>query len=79
MIAANIRVPEETMGDIRAEIAATTVGERRFLELCEKHGGEALSRIVADLLDHSEAMMRTTCAATPTGPTARSASWTATG
>jgi N-methylhydantoinase B/oxoprolinase/acetone carboxylase alpha subunit len=67
MIAANIRVPEETMGDIRAEIAATTVGERRFIELCEKYGGEALSRIIADLLDHSEAMMRNDLRRYPNG------------
>src|SRR5207342_3498390 len=58
MIAANIRVPDETMGDIRAELAASTVGERRFIELCEKYGTERLSGVIASLLDHSEAMMR---------------------
>ncbi len=58
IIEANIRVPEETMGDLRAEIAATTVGERRYIELCEKYGAEGLAQIVADLLDHSERMMR---------------------
>ena len=58
ILEANIRVPEETMGDVRAEIAATTVGERRYIELCEKYGGAELERIVSDLLDHSEQMMR---------------------
>lgn len=58
MIAANIRVPDETLGDLRAEVAAVTVGERRFIELCEKYGAEELSVIVDNLLDHSEAMMR---------------------
>ncbi len=67
MIEANIRVPEETMGDIRAEIAATSVGEQRYIELCEKYGPARLARIVADLLDHSEAMMRRDLARYPNG------------
>lgn len=67
MIEANIRVPEETMGDIRAEIAATSVGEQRYIELCEKYGAAGLARIVADLLDHSEAMMRRDLARYPNG------------
>jgi N-methylhydantoinase B len=67
MIEANIRVPEETMGDIRAEIAATAVGERRYVELCEKYGAARLAQIVADLLDHSEAMMRRDLARYPNG------------
>jgi N-methylhydantoinase B/oxoprolinase/acetone carboxylase alpha subunit len=40
ILAANIRVLEETIGDLRAEIAAT--GERRYKELCEKYGGARL-------------------------------------
>ncbi|MGE0238725.1 MAG: hydantoinase B/oxoprolinase family protein [Parvibaculaceae bacterium] len=67
IIAANIRVPRETLGDIRAEIAATTVGERRYLELCERYGGERLDEIVQGLLDHSEAMVRRDIAAYPNG------------
>lgn len=74
MIAANIRVPEETLGDIRAEIAATTVGERRYIELCEKYGAERLSSIVASLLDHSETMMRRDLAQYPNG-TYRATGW----
>lgn len=67
MIAANIRMPRETLGDIRAEIAATTVGERRYIELCERYGAERLSEIIADLLDHSETMMRRDLSAYPSG------------
>ena len=57
-ITANVRQPEKTLGDIRAEVAAVTVGERRYLELCERHGGDELEAIVAALLDHSEGRMR---------------------
>lgn len=67
LISANIRVPRETLGDIRAEIAATTVGERRYLELCERYGPDRLEQIVAALLDHSEAMVRRDLAAYPSG------------
>jgi N-methylhydantoinase B len=67
MIEANIRVPEETMGDIRAEIAATAVGEKRYIELCKKYGTDNLAQIIADLLDHSEAMMRRDLAKYPNG------------
>ncbi|MCC7047429.1 MAG: hydantoinase B/oxoprolinase family protein [Alphaproteobacteria bacterium] len=67
MIEANIRVPQETLGDIRAEIAATSVGERRYVELCEKYGADRLASVVANLLDHSEAMMRRDLARYPNG------------
>ena len=58
MIEANIRVPEKTLGDIRAEMSAITVGERRYLELIERHGREELAALVAGVLDQSEAQIR---------------------
>ena len=67
MIAANIRVPHQTMGDIRAQIAAVTVGERRYLELVAKHGAAALAAIVAACLDSSERLMREDLRAYPNG------------
>lgn len=57
-LTANVRQPEKTLGDIRAEVAAVTMGERRFLELCERHGAEQLEATIAALLDHSETLMR---------------------
>ncbi len=67
MIAANIRVPHQTMGDIRAQIAAVTVGERRYLELVAKHGASVLAQIVAACLDSSERLMREDLRAYPNG------------
>ena len=67
MIEANIRVPEKTLGDIRAEIGAVTVGERRYLELVERYGRDELAGIVAAVLDHSEALMREDLARLPDG------------
>ena len=67
MIEANIRVPEKTLGDIRAEIGAVTVGERRYLELVERYGRDELAEIVAGVLDHSETLMREDLARLPDG------------
>ena len=67
MIEANIRVPEKTLGDIRAEISAVTVGQRRYLELVECYGREELAEIVAGVLDYSEALMREDLAKLPNG------------
>lgn len=58
MIGANIRVPDETLGDLRAELAAVNVGERRYIELCGKYGADHLTDVVDALLDHSESLMR---------------------
>ncbi len=67
MIAHNIRVPHKTLGDIRAQIAAVNVGERRYLELVAKHGARGLGEIVAACLDNSERLMREDLRAYPDG------------
>jgi N-methylhydantoinase B len=67
MIASNIREPQKTLGDLRAQVAAVTVGERRFLELCARHGPKRLAEIIAACLDRSEALMREDLRAYPNG------------
>jgi N-methylhydantoinase B len=67
MIASNIREPRKTLGDLRAQVAAVTVGERRLLELCARHGPKRLAEIVAACLDRSEALMREDLRAYPDG------------
>jgi N-methylhydantoinase B len=58
MIRANIRVPHKTLGDIRAQMAAVALGERRLLELFAKYGRQRLSEVVAAVIDNSERLMR---------------------
>jgi N-methylhydantoinase B len=67
MIGANIREPRKTLGDLRAQVAAVTVGERRYLELVGRHGAEPLAAIVAACLDNSERLMREDLRAYPNG------------
>ena len=38
----NVRLPERAMGDLRAQITAIKTGERRFLELLDRYGRDAV-------------------------------------
>ena len=58
IIAMNVRLPERAMGDLRAQITAVTTGERRFGELVNRYGKEAVLGSVAVIMDHSEAIAR---------------------
>ena len=58
VLRANVRIPKETLGDIRSQIAACRTGERRFVELCDRYGPDALQSYIDDLWDYSEARMR---------------------
>ena len=52
VIGANVRVPKETLGDIRAQIAACRTGERRFAEICDRYGADGLEGYIADMWDY---------------------------
>ncbi|MBM3517216.1 MAG: hydantoinase B/oxoprolinase family protein [Alphaproteobacteria bacterium] len=63
----NIRVPEERVGDMRAQIGAITVGERRLTALLDKYGEETVNAAIAELNRRSERLMRAHIAAIPDG------------
>jgi len=46
------------MGDLRAQIAAVKTGEKRFLEMIQKYGIEAVLGSIAAIMDQSEASAR---------------------
>ncbi len=54
----NIRVPDKTLGDIRAQASANFVGVRRVKEVYEKYGGGVVQDCLDLLLDASEARIR---------------------
>jgi len=58
VIGANVRVPKETLGDIRAQIAACRTGERRFAEICRRYGPDRLEELIAGMWDSTEAVVR---------------------
>ncbi len=58
VIGANVRVPKETLGDIRAQIAACRTGERRLAEICARYGPDRLEGYIAGMWDTTEAVVR---------------------
>jgi N-methylhydantoinase B len=67
LIAANVRLPDMTLGDLYAQAASLTLGERRFQELCDKYGAEVVLGSIEALLDHGERMTRLELARLPKG------------
>ncbi|HVQ77833.1 MAG TPA: hydantoinase B/oxoprolinase family protein [Candidatus Binatia bacterium] len=67
LIFTNVRTPEERQGDMRAQVAANHRGVTRLGELARKHGVARLLRIMQEVMDYSERMMRAALAALPDG------------
>lgn len=54
----NIRVAEERYGDLKAHLAAFSVGERRLAKLLDRYGAETVRACMAELKARSERQMR---------------------
>ena len=67
IIAANVRFPDLSLGDMWAQIAGLRTGERRFIELCDKYGKEMVMASIDRLLDNGEKMTRKQLAQLPKG------------
>ena len=67
IIFANVRTPDERRGDLRAQVAANRRGGERLQALARKYGADELLRIMDEVLDYSEAMMRAALSALPDG------------
>ena len=67
LIATNVRVPDQTIGDMNAQFAGNAIGAARVRQLCRKYGPEAVKETMASLIDYSERRMRAAIAAAPDG------------
>jgi N-methylhydantoinase B len=67
LFVANARNPDERRGDLRAQIAAHRLAERRISELCERRGRDRVARAMDELYAYSERMVRAAIAALPDG------------
>ena len=67
IIFANVRTPEERRGDLRAQVAACRRAGMRLEALARKYGTETLLRIMQEVMDYSETMMRAALRALPDG------------
>jgi N-methylhydantoinase B len=67
IIRMNVRVPERAMGDLRAQIATVKTGEKRFLEMIQKYGVDAVLGSIDAIMEQSEAIARERVRAIPDG------------
>ncbi|MDE0942342.1 MAG: hydantoinase B/oxoprolinase family protein [Alphaproteobacteria bacterium] len=67
ILLANVRMPEQNWGDLKAQIAAMNTGERRVHEMIAKFGVETFKEGIGDLLDYAERQARTIVADLPDG------------
>ena len=64
---AQMRNPDERRGDLRAQLAAHRLAERRIAELCERRGTKRVTAAMAELYTYSERAMRAGIARLPDG------------
>lgn len=67
LLLANMRVPEERLGDFNASIMACRVAEKRIHEICDRYGVDVLLEAARLDLDRAEARMRECISKLPDG------------
>ena len=67
VVLANSRVPDQNWGDLKAQVSALTVAERRFGELIERYGVEPVEEAIEGVLAYSEEQARSIVAEIPDG------------
>src|SRR5437899_208203 len=67
LFVANARNPEERRGDLRAQMAAHRLAERRIDELCARRGRARVAAAMDELYAYSERMVRAAIAELPDG------------
>ncbi|MDJ1136984.1 hydantoinase B/oxoprolinase family protein [Streptomyces iconiensis] len=59
LIRANVRTPDETMGDLYAQVAANQVGARSLTAMMDEFGLSGIDDIAAEIMRRSEQALRT--------------------
>ncbi len=67
LILANSRTPDEREGDLRAQLAAHRLADRRLAEVAERHGADTVREAFAALLEYAERRTRAAIDAMPDG------------
>jgi N-methylhydantoinase B len=67
IIRQNVRLPDRAMGDLRAQVTAVKTGERRFLQMIERYGHDAVLDSIAAIMDLAEALARARTRTIPDG------------
>jgi N-methylhydantoinase B len=66
-LVARMRNPDERRGDLRAQLSAHRLAERRVAELCQRRGRDEVAEAMDELYAYSERRMRAGIAALPDG------------
>ncbi|MCM2402582.1 hydantoinase B/oxoprolinase family protein [Rhizobium sp. S153] len=67
MIRANVRLPDQNLGDLHAQIASVNVGERKIREIIDRFGFDTFIEGVEQILDYAEAQVRRILTRVPDG------------
>ena len=67
LVAANVRVPAQTIGDFYAQFAANAIGDARISQLCAKYGANTITAAMRELLGYTERRFRAALKAIPDG------------
>lgn len=67
LIAANVRTPDQTLGDMYAGVAALRSEEQRVREICDRYGLAAFRESVSAILNRGETLARQALADLPNG------------
>lgn len=58
LVRANVRTPDETMGDIYAQVASNQVGTRSLLSLMDEYDLDGIDDVASEIMDRSENALR---------------------
>jgi N-methylhydantoinase B len=67
MVLCNVRVPEERLGDLKAQMSALKVGAKRLTELLDRYGADTVDAAIGEFKARSERMMRAHISTVPNG------------
>ena len=67
LLRANVRVPEMTLGDLRAQMSACHIGERAIQNLINRYGADTFDALATDLIDYTERLVRAEISEWPDG------------
>ena len=67
LIRANVRTPEETIGDLYAQVTGNEVGAASLVALLEEFGLDTLDDVAAEIMDRSEKALREALSRVPDG------------
>jgi N-methylhydantoinase B len=67
LIEDNIRFPESSLGDLRAQIACCRTGEERLNQICRKYGGKVFLEAVETIWNQTDKLVREAVRTIPDG------------